>query len=235
MAIGRCRSGIRLALIPGRATAGPLLFPLIHGEIAYFCPLEVTTLSQLVDRTDRRMIRLMAIAALSGVMMYGCTKTETPTDQLTPAQKTEIEDAIRKLVIDTYDLSTPGAVDRLMRLYPDSGPVYSTSSGHIARTRKELAGQIETFWRYVGSNMREPEWEWTAMYVDVISPQAAAMTASYRIPHLTPDNRPHVIAGAWTAVFVKRGARWFVIQEHLSDVPAAAQPDSAQGEDHSEH
>jgi hypothetical protein len=28
----------------------------------------------------------------------------------------------------------------------------------------------------------------------------------------------HVIGGAWTAVFQKRGGRWVVIQEHLSDV-----------------
>ncbi len=181
------------------------------------------------------MIRLMAMAALIGAVITGCNQAETPTEQLTAAQKTEIEDSIRKLVIDTYDLTAPNVVDRLMRLYPDSGPVYSTSSGYVVRTRAELAEQIETFWRYVGSNMREPKWEWTAMYVDVISPQAAAMTASYRIPHLTPDNRPHVIAGAWSAVFVKRGARWFVVQEHLSDVPVSAQPDSTQGEDHSEH
>jgi hypothetical protein len=28
----------------------------------------------------------------------------------------------------------------------------------------------------------------------------------------------HVIGGAWTAVFQKRGGRWVIIQEHLSDV-----------------
>jgi hypothetical protein len=27
----------------------------------------------------------------------------------------------------------------------------------------------------------------------------------------------HVIGGAWTAVFQKRGGRWVIIQEHLSD------------------
>lgn len=180
------------------------------------------------------MIRPMAIAALIG-MLTGCSQPKTPAESLTQAEKAEIEDSIRKLVIDTYDLTAPGVVDRLMSLYPDSGPVYSTSSGHIARTRAEVGEQIGTFWRYVGSNMREPKWEWTTMHVDVISPQAAALTASYRIHHLTPDNRPHEIAGAWTAVFVKRGARWFVIQEHLSDVPAPVQPDSARGEDHSGH
>jgi ketosteroid isomerase-like protein len=170
----------------------------------------------------------------------GCSQSASSARSLTEAQKAEIEDSIRKLVIDTYDLQTPGVVDRMMRLYPDSGPVYSTASGHVSRTREELKEQIETFWRYVGSNMRDPKWEWTSMYVDVFSPDVAALTASYRIPHLTPQDRPHVIAGAWTAVLEKRGARWFVVQEHLSDVPViarsdSAQADSAQGEDHSGH
>ena len=164
-----------------------------------------------------------------------CSKAEPAATALTPAQKTEIEDSIRKLVIDTYDLTAPGVVDRMMRLYPDSGPVYSTSSGHIANSREELKQQIETFWKYVGSNMREPKWEWTDMHVDVISPEAAALTASYKIPHLTPENRPHEIAGAWTAVLVKRGGRWFVTQEHLSDVPVAPSPPPPGGEDHSGH
>jgi hypothetical protein len=32
---------------------------------------------------------------------------------------------------------------------------------------------------------------------------------------------PHVIAGALTQVFARRNGRWVVVQEHLSDVPAA--------------
>ena len=41
------------------------------------------------------------------------------------------------------------------------------------------------------------------------------------------------IAGAWTAVFARQGGRWVVIQEHLSDVPAAEA--SAGEQDHSGH
>jgi hypothetical protein len=189
------------------------------------------------------MTKGMRLGLALWVILLGvvsCGRSSPPERPLTDAQKAEIEDSIRKLVIDTYDLQTPGVVDRMMRLYPDSGPVYSTASGHVSRTRGELEEQIETFWRYVGSNMREPKWEWTSMHVDVFSPEVAALTASYRIPHLTPQNRPHVIAGAWTAVLVKRGARWFVVQEHLSDLPALALADSARAdsagrEDHSGH
>jgi hypothetical protein len=30
-------------------------------------------------------------------------------------------------------------------------------------------------------------------------------------------NMPHVIGGAWTAVFANRGGRWAIVQEHFSD------------------
>ncbi len=107
-----------------------------------------------------------------------------------------------------------------MSLYPEKGPVYSTSSGHISTTRAELQRQIQTFWQFVGSNMRDPKWEWTAMKIDVLAPDAAVMTAAYRIPHLNPHGMPHVIGGAWTAAFVRRDGRWVIVQEHLSDTPA---------------
>ena len=153
--------------------------------------------------------------------------------EMTPAQRTAVADSLKALVVGTYDLAQPNAVARLMSLYPDSGAVYSTSSGHVSTTRAELQGQIQTFWQFVGSNMRNPKWEWTAMHIDVLAPDAAVMTASYRIPHMTPQNTPHVIAGAWTAVFAKRGGKWVIVQEHLSDVPAAAA--SVTAEDHSGH
>jgi hypothetical protein len=58
------------------------------------------------------------------------------------------------------------------------------------------------------------------MHVDVLSRDAAVVTATYRIPHLTPRGMPHVIEGALTQVFARRNGRWVVVQEHLSEPPA---------------
>lgn len=66
-----------------------------------------------------------------------------------------------------------------------------------------------------------PKWVWTSLNVDVLAPDAAVMTSTYRVPHLTPMGMNHVIGGAWTAVFQKRGGRWVIIQEHLSDVQSS--------------
>jgi ketosteroid isomerase-like protein len=137
---------------------------------------------------------------------------------MSAAEKTAIADSLKRLVVSAYDLSKPDPVKSLMSLYPDDGRVISASGGVITTTRPQLEQGIKAFWTYVGQNMRNPKWQWTSMNVDVLAPDAAVMTSTYRVPHLTPMGMNHVIGGAWTAVFQKRGGRWVIIQEHLSDV-----------------
>lgn len=169
----------------------------------------------------KRLLRASPFVFFGLVAQLACqTKTEKA---MSSAETRAISDSIRNLVVSTYDIARPDAVARLMSLYPETGPVYSASSGRVTTTRAELQAQIETFWKYVGSNMRGPKWEWTSMRIDVLAPNAAVMTASYRVPHLNPMNMAHTIAGAWTAVFAKRQGRWVIVQEHLSDVPASAE------------
>jgi len=148
--------------------------------------------------------------------LFGC-RQQTAAD-MSASEKTAIADSLKRLVVGTYDLTKPDPVKRLMGLYPDSGRVISASGGVTTTTRPQLEQGIKAFWTYVGQNMRNPKWEWTSMTVDVLAPDAAVMTSTYRIPHLTPTGMNHVIGGAWTAVFQKRGGRWVIIQEHLSDV-----------------
>lgn len=180
----------------------------------------------IVSSTAPRVLGLTLGLVIAFQFACGAEREEAVSVQ----EKKQIADSLRNLVVNTYDLSAPNAVERLMSLYPASGPVYSTSSGHITTTRDSLQSEIATFWKYVGSNMRNPKWEWTAMHVDVLARDAAVMTASYRVPHMTPMNMEHVIAGAWTAVFVNRGGRWVVIHEHLSDVPAQIADSAARSE-----
>jgi hypothetical protein len=139
--------------------------------------------------------------------------------KLSAAQRRAIVDSLTRQVQAAYDLSKPGLEQRLLSLYPDTGRVVSASGGQMITSRDTLAMGIHEFWVNVGANMRQPRWIWDRMVFDVLSPDAAVMTATYHVPHLTPRNLPHTIGGAWTAVFQKRGNRWYVIQEHLSDLP----------------
>jgi ketosteroid isomerase-like protein len=161
-------------------------------------------------------MRYPLLAGVAVMSVLACSPRSAA--DMSSAEKTAIADSLKKLVMSAYDLSKPEPVKNLMSLYPDSGRVISASGGVITTTRPQLAQAINAFWTYVGQNMKNPHWEWTSMNVDVLAPDAAVMTSTYRVPHLTPTGMNHVIGGAWTAVFQKRGGRWVIIQEHLSDV-----------------
>ena len=139
--------------------------------------------------------------------------------QVTLAQRLSAERAIRSEVIAAYDLTKPNVIDNLMALYSPDGRIVSASGGQVTTSRDSLRQGIEAFWTNVGRNMRAPHVEWTSMDIDVLAPNATVMTATYRIPHLQPNGLPHVIGGAWTAVFELRHGRWVIVQEHLSDNP----------------
>jgi ketosteroid isomerase-like protein len=157
------------------------------------------------------------------LLSLSCARAEPRT--MTKAARDAIADTLRGLIVNAYDLSAPGdKVARLMSLYPPAGPVVSASGGQVSTSRDSLQAGIRAFWDNVGRNMREPKWTWGTMHVDVLAPDAAVVTTTYRVPHLTPIGEPHVIAGAWTAVFQRRGGRWSIVQEHLSDVPTAPGP-----------
>ena len=154
------------------------------------------------------------------VSVAACASSTT----LSADDRRAIADSLARQVRAAYDLSKPDVAQRMLSLYPPAGPIVSAAGGRMVTSRDTLAMGIKAFWDNVGVNMREPQWIWDKMVVDVLAPNAAIMTATYHIPHLTPLNQPHVIAGAWTAAFEKRGSRWYIVQEHLSDVPPV--PDS---------
>ena len=161
-------------------------------------------------------MRRALLSALAFAAIVGCQQQTAA--RMTAAQQRAIADSLRRLVVNAYDLSKPDPVKSLMSLYPDSGRVISASGGVVTTTRAQLEQGVKAFWTYVGQNMKNPKWEWGPMNFDVLAPDAAVMTTTYRVPHLTPTGMNHVIGGAWTAVFQKRGGRWVIIQEHLSDL-----------------
>ena len=110
----------------------------------------------------------------------------------------------------------------------ESLPRYRPSDLRERRPRDHDARRaesgIKSFWEYVGRNMQDPTWIWGTPQVDVLSPDAAVVTTTYRIPHRTPAGEPHTVAGAWTAVFARRNGKWAIVQEHLSEMPAECWP-----------
>lgn len=163
--------------------------------------------------------RCLALIVVAGTTAQLACSAGTSSATLSNQERSTIADSIRGRLRAACDLSSPNFVEHMMALYPDTGRVISATGGRITTTRAELEQNIRIFWEGTGQNMRQPRWVWDTMAVDVLSPNAAVLTATYHIPHLTPRGMTHVVGGAWTAVFERRGGRWVIIQEHLSDAP----------------
>jgi ketosteroid isomerase-like protein len=161
----------------------------------------------------RLILTLLAITTSLGIACV--TRASAPT--MTQRERAIIADSLQRLVAAAYDFRQPGVVERLMSLYPDSGRVISASVGRVSASRDTLQRSITRFWENVGTNMREPRWTWGDIFVDVLAADAAVMTATYSVPHLTPEGTSHLIGGALTAVFARRNGRWVILHEHLSD------------------
>lgn len=130
-----------------------------------------------------------------------------------------LADTLKARIEAAYDFSRPGVVERMNALYPDSGRVISASGGHVIASVDSLRAGIASFWQNVGQNMRDPKWVWGDVFVDRLGPDAAVLTATWSIPHIAPTGHPHVIQGAWTAVFRRIEGKWMIVVEHLSVPP----------------
>lgn len=154
--------------------------------------------------------------ALLLVVLVACT---APPGQ-SEGNDAALADTLKARIAAAYDFTRPGAVERMNALYPDSGRVISASGGQIVASADSLRAGIAAFWENVGQNMRDPKWVWGDVYVERLSRDAAVLTATWSIPHITPTGRPHVIQGAWTAVFRREKGEWLIVMEHLSAPPS---------------
>lgn len=168
------------------------------------------------DITQQRARRTRMLALATAALLAACARAGS---ELSAAERAAIGKAVEQRLITACTFRDTNVVARLMSLYADSGAIISASAGTVTTTRAALQRNIQAFWTNIGQNMRDPRWEWTAMHVDVLARDAAVVTATYRIPHITPQGHPHIVGGAWTAVFQRRHGRWVIIQEHLSDAP----------------
>jgi ketosteroid isomerase-like protein len=130
-----------------------------------------------------------------------------------------LADSLKARIEEAYDFTRPGVAERMMALYPDTGRVISASGGQVTASGDSLRAGIADFWRDAGQNMTDPRWEWGEVFVERLGGDAAVLTATWSIPHIAPTGRPHVIRGAWTAVFRRIEGKWMILAEHLSVPP----------------
>lgn len=162
-----------------------------------------------------RTLECFLAAPLLLVAVAACGRT-TPLD---PAADLALADTLKARIETAYDFSRPGVTERMASLYPESGRVVSVSGGQLVSTPDSLRAGIAAFWTNTGQNMRDARWIWGPVFLDRLGPDAAVLTGTWTIPHTAPTGRPHVIQGAWTAVFRRIEGRWLIVTEHLSTPP----------------
>jgi uncharacterized protein (TIGR02246 family) len=158
------------------------------------------------------------LAALIVVLPLGCS-TKSSNDDFSASDRQATADSIRAILTSTYVFDGTNPVPRFMRLYADTGAVVSAASGGFTIGRDSIERALTSFWTTAGQYMQQPSWTWGPMQVEVLSREAAVVTARYTIPHWTPEGKPHVLGGAWTTIWSRREGRWMIVQEHLSDLP----------------
>ena len=163
----------------------------------------------------------LAVAVLASLV--ACATPQPVTTALTDGERKAIADTIEQRLVAAYDLSKPDVVAHLMRVYPSGNTqVVSAAGGRVTASRDTLEAGVRSFWETTGRFMKNPRWEWGPMHVEVLSRDAAILTTTYVVPHLTPENEPHIIGGAWTSLWKRIDGNWVIVREHLSDMPRAA-------------
>ncbi len=173
-------------------------------------------LSVLSSRRDKVTSRGVSFALLLVTSIAACSSRPAPSTTSDSA----LADTLKLLIEQAYDFSRPGVLTRMGSLYPDTGRVISASGGQVMDSPDSLRAGLSEFWRTAGQYMKDAHWEWGKVYVDRLGPDAAVLTATWSIPHIAPTGRPHVIRGAWTAVFRRIDGRWKIVIEHLSSPPS---------------
>lgn len=150
------------------------------------------------------------------LLLAACSAPSRPPQ---PADEAALADTLKALIQQAYDFGRPGVLERMSALYPDTGRVISASGGHLIVGADSLRAGLAEFWNNVGRNMKDAKWVWGDVYVDRLGDDAAVLTGTWSIPHIAPTGQPHVIQGAWTAVFRRIGGKWLIVTEHLSSPP----------------
>jgi ketosteroid isomerase-like protein len=163
---------------------------------------------------------ILAVSGATVVALAGCGPPGQAAPDLGPAANAALTDTLKARIAAAYDFSRPGVAERMSSLYPDTGRVISVSGGNVITSPDSLRAGIQAFWRNTGQNMRDAKWVWGDVYLDRLGPDAAVLTGTWTIPHIAPTGRPHVLRGAWTALFRRIGGRWMIVTEHLSSPPS---------------
>ena len=133
------------------------------------------------------------------------------------AQRRAVEDTVRKLINATTRAVEQRDAGALMRLYPDTGALSSVNNGQLVTSRDSAEAMSRAFFQ--DPNIRTVKATADRVRIDVLAPDAAAFTVVGTLGWTEATGRTVTVPHAWSGVFVNRGRRWVILQEHDSGPP----------------
>ncbi len=130
--------------------------------------------------------------------------------------RTALTDTLAAVIADGYAFGSDDVVQRMASLYAPGERIVSATGGRLTVSTDSIVRGIERFWELAGQNMRGATWVWHEVYAEELGKDAAVLTGTWSIPHTAADGQPHIIEGAWTAVFRRLDGEWKIVHEHLS-------------------
>jgi uncharacterized protein (TIGR02246 family) len=137
-----------------------------------------------------------------------------PGAYLSEAQRRAVEDTVRKLIDATNRAVALRDVGALMRLYPDTGALSSAYNGRLVTSRDSVEATARAFFQDPKISTLKTTTD--RVRVDVLAPDAAAFTVIGTLGWSEPTGKTVTLPHAWSGVFVNRGGRWVILQEHDS-------------------
>ena len=139
---------------------------------------------------------------------------------LTPEVRARVEDSVRAWIARGDSALNRRDVEAIVAEQADSTGM--TSNGDYGVSTRD---SVRSGFKYL-EHVRSASISQKIRRLDVLAPDAAAVTTEFDFASVDSAGKRHAVSGAWTAVVAQRGGRWVSLQEHSSMRPKGARHDS---------
>ena len=143
------------------------------------------------------------------------------TKPIDPERRTAIQEAVKQLAWE--HLRAKDAAEALGHYEPDA---IVASNASLYPSFEGFAADVREFY---GTLRKIDLAVWDEMHVQVLSEDAAVLTATVRWSSTDTASVRLDLKGVWTAVYIRRNGRWSICTRHESFEPLAGQEGEADG------
>jgi hypothetical protein len=140
----------------------------------------------------------------------GSRQTDTPSLNMTNAQRQATEDSAKAFLSLAHELLERGDSAALMQMYPPTGPLVSAGDGQIMTNRDSVGKSYGEL-----SQVKDAKVTFGDAKIDVLAPGVAAVTMPYQFEG-TNQGKKFNNRAVYSAVLAPIAGRMRSIQDHIS-------------------